>query len=159
MDILTVNNMGISFDSRTKKNEKVKILQDINISIKEGEIVALVGESGCGKTTLGKAMVGIHKPTAGTICYKGKDIHTMDKKEFMDYRLGVQMVHQDSFAALNPNRTIFQSLSLPLLHNKIAKNKKDAEKILSEYFTEVGLTPPEQFLRSEEHTSELQSLA
>lgn len=151
MDILTVNNMGISFDSRTKKGEKVKILQDINLSIKEGEIVALVGESGCGKTTLGKAMVGIHKPTTGTICYKGKDINALDKKEFMDYRLGVQMVHQDSFAALNPNRTIFQSLSLPLLHNKIAKNKKDAELILNEYFTEVGLTPPEQFLYKYPH--------
>lgn len=151
MDLLTVNNMGISFDSRTKKNEKVKILQDINLSIKEGEIVALVGESGCGKTTLGKAMVGIHKPTTGTICYQGKDIATLDKKEFMDYRLGVQMVHQDSFAALNPNRTIFQSLSLPILHNKIVKNRKEAEELLREYFTEVGLTPPEQFLYKYPH--------
>lgn len=151
MDILTVKNMGISFDSRTKKNEKVKILQEINLSIQEGEILALVGESGCGKTTLGKAMVGIHQPTSGSISYKGKDIQHLDKKEFLDYRLGVQMVHQDSFAALNPNRTIFQSLSLPLLHHKIAKNKKDAETILQEYFTEVGLTPPEQFLYKYPH--------
>lgn len=151
MDVLTVNDMGISFDSRTKKGEKVKILQNINLSIGKGEIVALVGESGCGKTTLGKAMVGIHSPTMGAVCYHGKDISRLSKSEFMEYRLGVQMVHQDSFAALNPNRTIFQSLSLPLLHNKIAKNSREAEKILDEYFTEVGLTPPEQFLYKYPH--------
>lgn len=151
MDVLTVKDMGISFDSRTKKGEKVKILQNINLSVGEGEIVALVGESGCGKTTLGKAMVGIHTPTTGSILYRGKDIAKLNKSEFMDYRLGVQMVHQDSFAALNPNRTIFQSLSLPLLHNKIARNGKEAETVLHEYFTEVGLTPPEQFLYKYPH--------
>lgn len=151
MEILTVNHMGISFASRTKKKEKVKILQDINLSVNEGEIVALVGESGCGKTTLGKSMVGLYQPTEGNICYKGKDVAKLSKKEYMDYRLGVQMVHQDSFAALNPNRTIFQSLSLPLLQNKIAKNKKEAEEILREYFLEVGLTPPEQFLYKYPH--------
>lgn len=149
--LLTINQMGIEFESRTKKNEKVKILQDINLSINEGEIIALVGESGCGKTTLGKAIVGLYPPTHGTISYKGKDITKLSKKEYSDFRLGVQMVHQDSFAALNPNRTIFQSLSLPLLQNKIAKNKKEAEEILREYFGEVGLTPAEQFLYKYPH--------
>lgn len=149
--LLTIENMGIEFDSRTKKNQKVKILQDINLSIGEGEIVALVGESGCGKTTLGKSIVGLYPPAHGRICYKGKDITKLNKKEYSDFRLGVQMVHQDSFAALNPNRTIFQSLSLPLLQNKIAGNKKEAEEILREYFGEVGLTPAEQFLYKYPH--------
>lgn len=151
MDIINVENMGISFDSRTKKGQKVKILQNINLSIGEGEIVALVGESGCGKTTLGKSIVGLYQPTTGVIKYRGKDISQMNKKEFMEYRLGVQMVHQDSFAALNPNRTIFQSLSLPLLQNKLARNKQEAERVLHEYFTEVGLTPPDQFLYKYPH--------
>ena len=151
MDILTVENMGISFASRTKKKEQVKILQNINLSVGEGEIVALVGESGCGKTTLGKAMVGIHKPSTGKISYKGKDVTKLAGADWKEYRLGVQMVHQDSFAALNPNRTIFQSLSVPLLQNKIAHNKKEAEAVLTEYFTEVGLTPVEQFLYKYPH--------
>lgn len=151
MEIINVDKMGISFDSRTKKKEKVKILQNINLSIKEGEIVALVGESGCGKTTLGKAIVGLYEPTEGTVSYQGKDISKMNKKEYMEYRLGVQMVHQDSFAALNPNRTIFQSLSLPLLQHKLAANKREAEQILTEYFKEVGLTPAEQFLYKYPH--------
>lgn len=151
MDILTVNHMGISFDSRTKKNTKVKILQDINLSIKEGEIIALVGESGCGKTTLGKSIVGLYQPTKGSICYNGNNVSKLNKTELLDYRLGVQMVHQDSFAALNPNRTVFQSLSLPLLQNKLAKNKKEAEEIIRDYFAEVGLTPAEQFLYKYPH--------
>ncbi len=149
--IISVDHMGISFASRTKKNQQVKILQDINLSINEGEIVALVGESGCGKTTLGKTIVGLYTPTEGTVSYQGKDISKLTGKDFTEYRLGVQMVHQDSFAALNPNRTIFQSLSLPLMQNKIARNKKEAEDVLREYFTEVGLTPPEQFLYKYPH--------
>ena len=151
MELIKIEHLGISFDSRTKKKEKVKILQDINLSIEEGEVIALVGESGCGKTTLGRTIVGLYPPSEGTIYYRGKDITKLSKKEYMDYRLGVQMVHQDSFAALNPNRTIFQSLSMPLMQNHIAKNKKEAEDILKEYFTEVGLTPPEQFLYKYPH--------
>ncbi len=151
MSLIKVDNAGIAFDNRINKKEKVQVLSDINLEVEEGEIVAVVGESGCGKTTLGKMIVGIHKPTEGKILYKGKDISKLKKGDFKDYRLGVQMVHQDSFAALNPNRTIFQSLSMPLLQHKIAKNKEEAEKILKEYFAEVGLVPQEQFLYKYPH--------
>lgn len=151
MNIVAVDNLDVFFDNKKKKREKVKVLQDINLTIGEGEIVAIVGESGCGKTTLGKTIVGLFEPTSGEVSYKGKNIKDMNKKEFKEYRLGVQMVHQDSFAALNPNRTIFQSLSLPLLQNKIAKNKGEARKIITEFFVEVGLTPPDQFLYKYPH--------
>ena len=151
MSLLKIDNLSIEFDNRVDKKQKVKVLSDINLEVDEGEIVAVVGESGCGKTTLGKLIVGIHKQTQGNILYKGKDISKLKRAEFKDYRLGVQMVHQDSFAALNPNRTIFQSLSMPLLQHKIAKNKAEAEKILKEYFAEVGLVPQEQFLYKYPH--------
>ena len=151
MSLLKIDNLSIEFDNRVNKKQKVKVLSDINLEVDEGEIVAVVGESGCGKTTLGKLIVGIHKQTKGNILYKGKDISKLKRAEFKDYRLGVQMVHQDSFAALNPNRTIFQSLSMPLLQHKIAKNKAEAEKILKEYFAEVGLVPQEQFLYKYPH--------
>jgi len=151
MSLLTVDNASMLFNNRMNKKQKICVLSDINLDIEEGEIVAVVGESGCGKTTLGKMIVGIHKPTKGKIKFKGKDITRLKKGEFKDYRLGVQMVHQDSFAALNPNRTIFQSLSMPLIQHKIAKNKEEAEKILKEYFEEVGLVPQEQFLYKYPH--------
>ena len=130
MSLLKVDNISIEFDNKTNKKQKVTVLSNINLEVNEGEIVAVVGESGCGKTTLGKLIVGIHKPSKGEIYYKGKNIGKLKRADFKDYRLGVQMVHQDSFAALNPNRTIFQSLSLPLLQHKIAKNKQEAEEIL-----------------------------
>ncbi|MGG7143154.1 ABC transporter ATP-binding protein [Clostridium nigeriense] len=151
MSLLKIENLDIEFDNRVNKKQKVKVLSDINLEVEEGEIVAVVGESGCGKTTLGKLIVGIHKQTKGKILYKGKEISKLKKAEFKEYRLGVQMVHQDSFAALNPNRTIFQSLSMPLLQHKIAKNKQEAEEILKEYFAEVGLVPQEQFLYKYPH--------
>ena len=151
MSLLKIDNLSIEFDNRVNKKQKVTVLSDINLEVEEGEIVAVVGESGCGKTTLGKLIVGIHKQTKGSIKYKGKEISKLKRAEFKDYRLGVQMVHQDSFAALNPNRTIFQSLSMPLLQHKIAKNKTEAEEILKEYFAEVGLVPQEQFLYKYPH--------
>lgn len=151
MSLLEVKNLDIEFDNRVNKKEKVKVLSNINLDINEGEIIAVVGESGCGKTTLGKLMVGIHKQTSGELLYNGKEISKLKGKDYKDYRLGVQMVHQDSFAALNPNRTIFQSLSLPLLQHKIAKNKAEAEEILKEYFAEVGLVPYDQFFYKYPH--------
>lgn len=151
MSLLKIENLDIEFDNRVNKKQKIKVLSDINLEVEEGEIVAVVGESGCGKTTLGKLIVGIHKQTKGNILYNGKEISKLKRADFKDYRLGVQMVHQDSFAALNPNRTIFQSLSMPLLQHKIAKNKQEAEEILKEYFAEVGLVPQEQFLYKYPH--------
>lgn len=151
MSLLKIDNLSIEFDNRVNEKQKVTVLSDINLEIEEGEIVAVVGESGCGKTTLGKLIVGIHKQTKGSIKYKDKEISKLKRAEFKDYRLGVQMVHQDSFAALNPNRTIFQSLSMPLLQHKIAKNKTEAEEILKKYFVEVGLVPQEQFLYKYPH--------
>lgn len=151
MGLLSVENASISFDSRVNRKEKVEVLSDVNLEVNKGEIVVVVGESGCGKTTLGKMIVGLYKPTKGKIIYRGKDICKLKGKEFKEYRLGVQMVHQDSFAALNPNRTIFQSLCMPLIQHKIAKNKKEAEDILRESFQEVGLVPQEQFLYKYPH--------
>lgn len=151
MALLSVKKLGMKFDNRINKKEKVTVLSDINLDVEEGEVVVVVGESGCGKTTLGKLMVGIHVPTEGEITFNGKNISKLRGRDYKDYRLGVQMVHQDSFAALNPNRTIFQSLSLPLIQHKIVKNKYEAEVLLREYFQEVGLVPQEQFLYKYPH--------
>lgn len=151
MTLMELKNVSMEFKSQGKKKGKIGALVGVNLEINEGEIIAVVGESGCGKTTLGKVIVGVHQPTGGEILYKGKAVKSLKGSEFKDYRLGVQMVHQDSFAALNPNKTIFQSLSLPLYQHKLAKNSSDAYAILAEYFGEVGLTPVEQFLEKYPH--------
>lgn len=127
-------------------NEKVRVLKDINLEIGDGEILAVVGESGCGKTTLGKLIADVHKPTEGRILYKGVDINSLKRGDYKDFRMDVQMVHQDSFAALNPNKTIFQSLSAPILKHKIVKTNEEALDLCTEYLEEVGLMPVDQFL-------------
>ncbi|ONI48172.1 peptide ABC transporter ATP-binding protein [Candidatus Epulonipiscioides saccharophilum] len=151
MSLMELKNVNMIFPSGNKKAGVIGAVIDANLTIEEGEIIAVIGESGSGKTTLGKVIVGVHKPTSGQILYQGKDISQLTGHDFKSYRLGVQMVHQDSFAALNPNKTIFQSLSIPLYEHKIVKGSKAAIELLIEYLQEVGLTPPEQFLEKYPH--------
>lgn len=150
--LIEVKNASMTFSSGSgRKKANIGALVDVDLKINEGEIIAVVGESGCGKTTLGKMVAGVHKPTSGQVLYKGKDIWDLKGNDFKEYRLGVQMVHQDSYAALNPNKTILQSLSLPLLQHRIAKNAREAEEILTEHFNEVGLNPANIFLEKYPH--------
>jgi peptide/nickel transport system ATP-binding protein len=151
MSLLELQNVSVSFPSEQKKDARVGALVGLNLTLAPGEIVAVVGESGCGKTTLGKVIADLYQPTEGKVLYQGKDLRSLSKHEYSEYRLAVQVIHQDSYAALNPNRTIFQSLSLPLLQHKLVKNKHDAWDVLSELFNEIGLNPPTLFLDKYPH--------
>ncbi len=150
--LIELKNAGIQFTNGSgRKKQKIQALTGVNLTLGRGEIVAVVGESGCGKTTMGKLIVGIHKPTEGQVLYKGRDIWSLKGKDYHEYRMGVQMVHQDSYAALNPNKTIFQSLSLPLMQHHIVKTEKEALDYLSNLLLDVGLTPPAMFLEKYPH--------
>lgn len=134
-----------------RKSRQVGAVAGVNLTLDNGEIIAVVGESGCGKTTVGKMIAGLLKPTGGRILYKGADISTLHGDAFETYRLGVQMVHQDSYAALNPARTILQSLTDPVMHHKLAKNRTEAHAMLVDLLKLVGLVPPDQFLDKYPH--------
>jgi peptide/nickel transport system ATP-binding protein len=146
---LKLKDINITFESGGgffRDKSQVQAVAGANLSIGPSDIVALVGESGCGKTTLGRVVTGLQKPTDGYVLYQGKDIWKMGASEFNEYRLNVQIVHQDSFAALNPVRTIFQTLRAPLRRHGIAKNDREAWEKSAELLTIMGLTPPELFL-------------
>lgn len=152
--ILELKNASMIFEKRSGMFGPVAhigAMVDVSIGVYPGEIFALVGESGCGKTTLGKVVTGLYKPTHGQILFNGKDVYKMNASEFDEYRKSVQMVQQDAFAALNPSRTIYQSLSAPILQKKLVRNKKDAYERVCELLKTVDLAPPEQFLEKYPH--------
>jgi oligopeptide/dipeptide ABC transporter ATP-binding protein len=147
--LLKLEQINMAFNKKSTlfgKEKELQILSDVNLEMNPGEIVALVGESGCGKTTLGKIITGLHQPTKGKMFFDGKDVSEMSPVEFKEYRSSVQLVHQDSYAALNPARTIYQSLSAPILQNKIVKGTKEAREKVNDLLETVGLSPSELFV-------------
>lgn len=133
------------------KTYYVRAVDGVDIKIYEKGILTLVGESGCGKTTIGKTIVGLIKPTSGQVLYHGKDLSKLSKEEYMRYRRGVQIVHQDPYSALNPTKTIYSILAAPLKRWGIAKSRRDLINKVSELLKLVGLTPPKEFLNKYPH--------
>ncbi|HHY99112.1 MAG TPA: ABC transporter ATP-binding protein [Firmicutes bacterium] len=133
------------------RGREVRAVNNVSFSISEGEIVCLVGESGCGKTTTGKMTAGLLPPSAGRLLFEGKEVWSMKKDEFRRYRKSVQIIHQDPYASLNPVHTIYRILSAPLLRHRIVKNHKEALAEVQRLLETVGLTPPEEFLNKYPH--------
>ncbi len=124
----------------------VKAVDGVDLVIDKGQIITLVGESGCGKTTLGKVIAGLIEPTSGVMLYMGKDIRRMSRREYMKYRRNVQIIHQDPYASLNPTKTVFQTLSTPLRKWGIARSRSKLIEKVSELLELVGLHPARDFL-------------
>jgi len=121
------------------KSNIVKAINNVSLKIYEGETVGLVGESGCGKTTLGKAIIRLKSDTQGAILYKGKDITKLSKKEIRKIRKDIQMIFQDPFSSLNPRLTIGEAITEPMkvhgLYNSKSVRIDKATKLLKK----VGL--------------------
>jgi len=119
----------------------LRAVDNVSLDIFPGEVIALVGESGCGKTTLGKVIVALLKPTTGKVLYRGKDIWNLPKNEWKNVRRNLQIIHQNPYDALNPTKTVFEILSVPLKEYKLVENRSELRDRVCELLELVGLRP------------------
>ena len=135
----------------TVKGQTIRAVDDLNLDIAAGDVLCLVGESGCGKTTTGKMIAGLLPTSSGRILYQGKDIATLAGSDRKAYRLGVQMVHQDPYASLNPTQTIYDILAVPLRHHRFTRGEAETKRRVCDLLEIVDLTPPDDFLEKYPH--------
>ncbi len=119
------------------KTKPLKAVDDVSFSIKKGETLGLVGESGCGKTTVGRTILNLYKPTAGEIYYNGKLIKS--KSDIAEFRKKATMVFQDPYSSLNPRMTVSDIIGEPLDIHKMYTDKKKREERILELMAHVGL--------------------
>ena len=122
-------------------NGMLHAVDDISFSLAAGKTLGVVGESGCGKSTMGRAILRLHEPTSGHVYFQGEDVLTFDKAKMKHMRRDMQIVFQDPFASLNPRMTVSEAIAAPLLVQKIFSHKDKAgiNKKVYEIMDMVGL--------------------
>ena len=119
------------------KTKPLKAVDGVSFAINKGETLGLVGESGCGKTTVGRTILHLYKPTAGEIWYKGKKIET--KQDITEFRKKATMVFQDPYSSLNPRMTVADIIGEPLDVHKLYSSKSERQERILELMGHVGL--------------------
>jgi peptide/nickel transport system ATP-binding protein len=135
--LLEVNNLKKHFF--LGKGEALKAVDGITFKIYKGETFGIVGESGCGKSTAGRTIIGLYDRTDGEVLYKGKNVHELTEKEKFASKREMQMIFQDPYASLNPRSTVREIISEPMEAHGIYKNKKEQLERVYQLLEDVGL--------------------
>jgi oligopeptide/dipeptide ABC transporter ATP-binding protein len=151
-DLLRVKDLQVHFPVKiplvqqlfSRERQVVHAVDGVTFSLKPGEILGLVGESGCGKTTVGRAIVRLVKPTSGRIIFEGVDITRMGQGRLRPLRRSMQIIFQDPHASLNPAMTIGHAIGHPLRIHHIEHDEEAIQRRVLDAMREVGLTPSEQ---------------
>ncbi|RVT84179.1 ABC transporter ATP-binding protein [Rhodobacteraceae bacterium CCMM004] len=154
--LIEVDSVSRSFDvSRSAadilrgRRPQIHAVTDVDFTLRRGETLGIVGESGCGKTTLGRMLIKLIPPTSGTVRFQGADIGEMDRQAELAFRRRAQLVFQNPFDALNPHFTILRSLQEPLRNARVPA--AEHEERIAEALRMVHLAAPEHFLMSFPH--------
>lgn len=137
--LLEIKNLKQYFNEG-KRNE-VRAIEDISFDIYKGETLGLVGESGCGKSTTGKAIIKLNDITSGEILYEGQDIQKISKrKDLLKFNKKIQMIFQDPYASLNPRLKVMDIVAEGIDIHKLASSKKDRKRRVYDLLETVGLS-------------------
>ena len=145
-DILEVRNLQMYFPVTSgiifqRKVADIKAVDGVTFSIKKGETLGLVGESGCGKTTAGRCILQLYEPTAGDVLFEGQRLNDLSTKEMIPFRRKMQIIFQDPYGSLNPRMTCGDIIGEPLVIHKLTRGKGEYNDRISELLTVVGLNP------------------
>ena len=141
--LLSVRNLNTWFPSKKnifgKPLSWVKAVNDVSLDVYPGETLGLVGESGCGKTTLGRSILRLIEPTSGSVIYNGKDVVAMDSSELRALRKDMQIIFQDPYSSLNPRMSIGQAILEPMKVHRLHDNDNQRKEKVMQLLKEVGL--------------------
>jgi len=142
--VLEVANLVTRFDVRSgvfgRVSARVHAVENVSFALRPGETLALVGESGCGKSTTGRSILRLVEPVEGTVLFEGQDVRALDKAGLRAARQRMQMVFQDPFASLNPRKTVGDAIAEPIIVHGLA-DRTGAKRRVAELLKRVGLSP------------------
>jgi len=120
------------------RNEWLKAVDGVDFSVGRDSVFSLVGESGCGKSTVARLVLRLMEPTSGRVAFRGRDVFGLDREELKGFRRSVQIIFQDPFASLNPRRTVFDTVAEPLMIHGMAQGSELGDRV-AELLGKVGL--------------------
>ena len=143
--LLSVKDLKVYFDIRKglfkRKVGDLKVIEGVSFDLRKGETIGLVGESGCGKTTVAKSILQLYPQAQGRIVFDGKDMKSLTKEELRKERKNIQMIFQDPYSSLNPRKTVGQMIGEPLKTHGLVKSSKEYFERVDELMRLVGLDP------------------